>query len=133
MERTTVSSGTEWESRVGYSRAVRVGPHVHASGTTATVDDGGIVGESDPGAQTRRAIAKVEAALAEAGAALADVVRTRLFVTDVDHWEAVGEAHAAAFGGVRPAATMVEVSALIDPRLLVEVEATAIVADGAAA
>lgn len=128
MERTTVSSGTEWEDRVGYSRAVRVGPHVHVSGTTATDAEGGIVGEGDAGTQTRRAIANVEEALSDAGASVTDVVRTRLFVTDIDEWEAVGEAHAEVFGDVRPATSMVEVSSLIDPRLLVEVEAVAVVA-----
>lgn len=128
MERTTVSSGTEWEDRVGYSRAVRVGPHVHVSGTTATDAEGGIVGEGDVGAQTRQAMANVEQALSDAGASLTDVVRSRLFVTDIDEWEAVGEAHAEVFGDVRPATSMVEVSSLIDPRLLVEVEAVAVVA-----
>lgn len=128
MERTSVSSGTEWEDRVGYSRAVRVGPHVHVSGTTATDAEGKIVGEGDPGAQTRQAIANVEQALSDAGASLTDVVRSRLFVTDIDEWEAVGEAHAEVFGDVRPATSMVEVSSLIDPRLLVEVEAVAVVA-----
>jgi len=129
MERTTVSSGTEWEERVGYSRAVRVGPHIHVSGTTATGADGDTVGIGDPAAQTRQAIGNVERALTDAGATLGDVVRTRLFVTDIEDWEAIGAAHAEAFGDVRPATSMVEVSALIDPQLLVEVEATAILAD----
>jgi len=127
MERRLVSSGTEWESRVGYSRAVRVGPHVHVSGTTATDEDGNVVGAGDPYAQTRQALSNVERALAEAGASLADVVRTRLFVTDIDRWEAVGDAHAETFADVRPTTSMVEVSRLIDPELLVEVEATALV------
>jgi enamine deaminase RidA (YjgF/YER057c/UK114 family) len=130
MERRLVSSGTEWEPRVGYSRAVRVGPHVHVSGTTATDGEGNVVGVGDPYAQTERAIDNVEAALTEAGASLADVVRTRLFVVDIDQWEAVGDAHAEAFADVRPATSMVEVSRLIDPELLVEIEATAIVDDG---
>ena len=130
MERRLVSSGTAWEPRVGYSRAVRVGPHVHVSGTTATDDDGNVVGVDDPYEQTRQALSNVEAALAEAGASFADVVRTRLFVTDIDRWEAVGDAHAEAFADVRPATSMVEVSRLIDPAMLVEVEATAIVDDG---
>ncbi|MFC5277926.1 RidA family protein [Halorubrum rubrum] len=127
MERKRVSSGTEWESTVGYSRAIRVGSHVHVSGTTATDDDGDVVGEGDPYEQTRRAIRNVEDALREAGASLEDVVRTRMFVTDVDEWEAVGEAHGEAFGNVRPTTSMVEVSRLIDPEMLVEIEAVAIV------
>lgn len=127
MERTTVSSGTEWESRVGYSRAVRVGDQVHVSGTTATDEEGGIVGEGDAYAQTRRALEIVASALSEAGSSLEDVVRTRMYVTDVDEWEAVGRAHAEVFGDVRPATSMVEVSRLIDPRMLVEVEAVAVV------
>jgi enamine deaminase RidA (YjgF/YER057c/UK114 family) len=127
MERRHVSSGTEWERRVGYSRAVRVGRHVHVAGTTATDEDGTVVGVGDPRRQTERALANVERALAEAGASLADVVRTRLYVVDVDQWEAVGDAHAAVFGDVRPATTMVEVSRLVDDAMLVEVEATAVV------
>lgn len=130
MERRLVSSGTEWEPRVGYSRAVRAGSHVHVSGTTATDGDGNVVGVDDPYEQTRQALSNVETALTEAGASLADVVRTRLFVTDIDQWEAIGDAHAEVFADVRPATTMVEVSRLIDPALLVEVEATAIVGDG---
>ncbi len=129
MERTTVSSGTEWESRAGYARAVRVGPHVHVSGTTATDDDGQVVGEGAPYAQTRRAIDDVERALSEAGATLDDVVRTRLYVTDADDWEAVARAHEEAFGDTPPATTLVEVTSLVDPAMLVEVEATALVAD----
>jgi enamine deaminase RidA (YjgF/YER057c/UK114 family) len=126
MRRTTVSSGTGWEARVGYSRAVRVGPHVAVSGTTATDDDGEVVGVSDPYVQTERALANVERALSEAGASLSDVVRTRLFVVDVEDWEAIGEAHATTFGEIRPATSMVEVSRLIDPEMLVEIEADAI-------
>ncbi|WP_327050806.1 RidA family protein [Halomicrococcus gelatinilyticus] len=127
MERQTVQSGTEWESKVGYSRAVRVGDAVEVAGTTATDEDGDVVGEGDPYAQARQALSNVERALDEAGAGLDDVVRTRLYVTDVDHWEAVGEAHAELFGDVRPATTMVEVSALVDPAMLVEIEAEAVV------
>ena len=126
MERQRVASGTEWESRVGYSRAVRVGDRVLVSGTTATDEDGDVVGGT-PAEQTRRALSNVERALEEAGASLADVVRTRLYVTDVDDWEAIGEVHGEFFGDVRPAATMVEVSALIDPALCVEVECEAVV------
>lgn len=129
MERETVSSGTEWEAKVGYSRAVRVGDEVCISGTTATDDDGNVVGEDDPFAQAKQAFENVERALAEAGASLDDVIRTRMYVTDADDWEAVGDAHADVFGDVRPATTLVEVSALVDPEMLVEVEADAVLAD----
>ena len=129
MERQTVSSGTEWEEAVGYARAVRVGPHVSVSGTTATDDSGAIVGDDAHG-QTRQVLANVEAALEAVGATIEDVVRTRLYVVDIDDWAAVGRAHAAVFGEVRPATSMVEVARLIDPAMLVEVEADAIVADG---
>ena len=127
MERKTISSGTEWESRVGYSRAVRAGNQIHVSGTTATDADGAVVGKGDPYEQTRRALRDVRTALEEAGASLSDVVRTRLFVTDIDRWEEIGDAHADAFGDVRPATSMVEVNRLISPDLIVEIEATAIV------
>ncbi|MXR41201.1 RidA family protein [Halobaculum sp. WSA2] len=130
MERRRVSSGTEWERTVGYSRAVRVGDRVEVSGTTATDDDGEVIAPDDAAEQTRRAIANVEAGLSEVDATLSDVVRTRLYVTDIDRWEAVGRAHGEAFGEVRPATTMVEVSRLIDPDMLVEVEAVAVVDDG---
>jgi len=125
MERERVSSGTEWESAVGYSRAIRAGDEIHVSGTTATDEDGTVVGVGDPYAQTERAIANVADALSALDASLADVVRTRLFVTDIDGWEEVGRAHGDAFGGIRPATTMVEVRRLIDPEMLVEVEAVA--------
>ena len=127
MERTTVSSGTEWEPTVGYSRALRVGDHVHVSGTTATDQDGAVVAEGDAYEQTVRAIENVKHALNEAGADLESVVRTRMFVTDIDQWEAIGRAHGEFFGEVRPASSMVEVSRLIDPAMLVEIEAVAIV------
>lgn len=130
MRRTTVDSGTEWEQRVGYSRAVRVGREVRVSGTTATDQDGAVVGEGDPYAQTVRALENVEAALEEVGAGLDDVVRTRMYVTDVDDWEAVGRAHGEFFADVRPASSMVEVSRLVDPAMLVEVEADALVGSG---
>ncbi|WP_049927485.1 RidA family protein [Halopiger goleimassiliensis] len=127
MERTTVSSGTEWESTVGYSRAVRTGSQVHVAGTTATDENGAVVAPGDPYAQTERALEIVADALAEVGASLEDVVRTRLYVTDVEDWEAIGRAHGEVFGDVRPAATMVEVDRLIDPELVVEIEAVAVV------
>jgi enamine deaminase RidA (YjgF/YER057c/UK114 family) len=126
MDRQTISSGTDWEAAVGYSRAVRVGSQVHVAGTTATDASGAVVGAGDPYRQTKQALANVEAALREAGARLDDVVRTRLFVTDIDHWEAVGRAHGEVFGDIRPAATMAEVNRLIAPELLVEIEATAV-------
>lgn len=128
-ERQLVSSGTEWEDAVGYSRAVRVGDTVHVSGTTATDDEGNVVGVDDPREQTRYALELAVNALEEAGAAATDVVRTRLYVTDVDDWEAIGAAHAAFFDDVRPAATMVQVERLIDPDHLVEVELEAIRTD----
>lgn len=127
MKRTRVSTGTEWESKVGYSRAVRVGDRVEVAGTTATDEDGAIVGEGDPYRQTVQTLSNVEAALEEAGATMADVVRTRLFVTDAERWEAVGRAHGEAFAEIRPATTLVEVAALVDPAMLVEVEAVAVV------
>lgn len=129
MERRLVSTGTEWESRVGYSRAVRAGQHVHVSGTTATDEDGDLVGEGDPYEQAVQTLENVERALSEAGASPADVVRTRIYVTDADDWEAVGEAHGEVFGDVRPATTLVEVSRLVDPAMLVEIEATALVGE----
>ena len=114
---------------MGYSRAVRTGDRVFVSGTTATDEDGDVVGIDDPETQTEQAIANVERALEGAGATLDDVTRTRMFVTDIDDWEAIGRAHAAAFGDVRPAASMVQVEELIDPELLVEIEAEAVVAN----
>ena len=127
MERQRVSSGAVWEPVVGYSRAVRVGPHVWVSGTTAALPTGGAVGGDDVGEQTREALRRVAAALEAVGASLSDVVRTRLFVTDIARWEEVGRVHGEVFGDVRPATSMVEVAALIDPALLVEVEAEAYV------
>lgn len=127
MERERISSGTEWELTVGYSRAVRVGDEVHVSGTTAT-EEGEPVGVGDPYEQTRQVISNIESALSATDATLDDVVRTRLFVTDIDDWETIGRAHGEAFGEVRPATTMVQVDRLVDPEMLVEMEAVARVA-----
>ena len=126
-ERRLVSSGAVWEPVVGYSRAVRVGPWVSVAGTTAAAEGGGAVGGDDAGAQAREALRRIEAALAQVGAGLEHVVRTRVYVTDVDRWEEVGRAHAEVFADIRPASTLVEVSRLIDPALLVEIEADAVV------
>lgn len=127
MRRTQISSGTEWESIVGYSRAVRVGSHIHVSGTTATNEEGQIIGVDDPYRQTKQVLANIETALEEAGAALEDAIRTRIYVTNIDHWEEIGRAHGEVFGEVRPAVSMVEVNQLIAPEMLVEIEAVAIV------
>lgn len=124
-ERRRVGSAAVWEPVVGYSRAVRVGTWISVAGTTAALADGGVVGPGDAGEQTREAIRRIGAALEELGSGVADVVRTRLFVTDISRWEEVGRAHGEVFADVRPEASMVEVRALIHPALLVEIEAEA--------
>ena len=126
-QRQNISSHTKWEPLVGYSRAVRVGPFVYVSGTTGVDEKGRLVGLGDPEKQTAQALANIEKALTEAGARMHDVVRTRIFVTNIDLWEKIGHAHAAAFGDIRPATSMVEVKRLIDPSMLVEIEADAVI------
>ncbi len=127
--RLNISSASPYEDVIGFSRAVRVGPYVHVSGTTATGEDGDLIGVHDVYGQAVKVLQNIEQALAEAGATMADVVRTRIYLRNIEHWQRVAEAHSEAFGDVRPASTLIEVSRFVDPRMLIEIDADAYIAD----